>query len=75
MELLVLPWMMHASTKPPLGDLSSMYGRSCFMKAGPHDVMASSSFCLQSLGLYGGEYGWSFMHLMNNCETKHKTAQ
>jgi hypothetical protein len=38
-------------------------------------VMASSSFCLQSLGLYGGEYGWSFMHLMNNCETKHKTAQ
>ena len=66
--LLVLPWMMHASMKPPLGDLrgcskgramisvldfgfeifshlSSMNGRNCCMKAGPHDVMASISFC------------------------------
>jgi len=52
MELLVLPWMMQASMKPPLGDFSSMNGRSCCMKAGPHAVMASSSFCLHVLGLY-----------------------
>jgi hypothetical protein len=25
--------------------LSSMNGRNCCMKAGPHDVMASISFC------------------------------